>query len=153
MNSSGLGVEVSSLQLNVKGLLRRAATALVYVLCLQSTFGADAPPIKGELFLDEGMAHVWDCRRHQEIKVWPLASTQYLNLTRQYKEASEDGKFKVLVAMKGTVHAQQEQCWARRVACHEPDLCIRCSWYLRRYSVGRVMSGRRHGSPCRRSVA
>ncbi len=95
MNSSRHRIRRPSTNSAIKSLARPAAIALIYVLCLQGALGADAPITKGELSFDtDGTARVWDCRRHQIVKIFGMASTQYSNLARQHKEASEDGSSK-----------------------------------------------------------
>jgi len=66
--------------------------------------GADTLLVKGELsFGSGGLAQVAECGTNRVFTLGVMASNPYFGVTQRYDEASADGKFAVLVEVKGLI--------------------------------------------------
>jgi hypothetical protein len=78
--------------------------ALICALAIGSALAADAVTVNGELTFDSGgLAHVAECGSDRVFTLGVMASNPYFGLTQRYQTASDDGKFAVLVGVKGSL--------------------------------------------------
>jgi hypothetical protein len=104
MNFSGTKNQRSAQNPADKGTSVCAVAAWICLLGAAQSFGEEASlVVVGELTLDGGVVRVWDCNRHREVRTLGLAPAKYEWLANKRSQVSEDGKFKVVVEIRGTI--------------------------------------------------